>query len=118
MLLDCVTGLQVAAEAGDARQTLTCVREGYVDVLLLDPSLPHYDDILLVQQIRDEAPELKILILSKNNDDQYLSRLLRAGADAYVAKTSELNQLISAIKLAASATRQRTPSRSSSLFLA
>ncbi|MGJ7915756.1 response regulator transcription factor [Massilia sp. LXY-6] len=118
MLLDCVPGLQVAAEAGDAGQTLACVREGYVDVLLLDPSLPPYDDILLVQQIRDEAPELKILILSKNNDDQYLSRLLRAGADAYVAKTSELNQLITAIKVAASATRQRTRSRSSSLSLA
>lgn len=117
MLLDCVTGLQVAAEAGDAGETLACVRAGHVHVLLLDPSLAPCDDMLLIQQIRAEAPELNILILSKNDDAQYLSRLLKAGADAYVAKTSELNQLIAAIKVAASTCRHRIRARSSSLSL-
>lgn len=118
MLLDCVSGFQVAAEAGDAGETLTCVRGGDVDVLLLDPSLLPYDETLLIQQIRDEAPELKILILSKNDDEQYLSRLLRAGADACVAKTSELNQLIAAIKVAASTGRHGIRPRSPSLSIA
>jgi DNA-binding NarL/FixJ family response regulator len=118
MLLDCVAGLQVAGEASDAGETLTCVRGGQFDVLLLDPSLAPYDDIVLIQQIRDEAPELKILILSKNDDDQYLSRLLSAGADAYVAKTGELNQLITAIMVAASTGGQRIRPRLRPLSIA
>jgi DNA-binding NarL/FixJ family response regulator len=118
MLLACVAGFQVAGEASDAGETLTCVRGGQFDVLLLDPSLAPYDDIVLIQQIRDQAPELKILVFSKNDDDQYLSRLLSAGADAYVAKTGELNQLITAIKVAASTGGQRIRPRLRPLSIA
>jgi DNA-binding NarL/FixJ family response regulator len=106
MLLGCVTGLQVAGQASNADEVLSHVRGGGFDVLLLDPSLPPYDDIELIRQIRDEAPELKILILTKNDDEHYSSRVMRAGADAYLTKSSELNQLVTVIKVVGSTGRQ------------
>jgi DNA-binding NarL/FixJ family response regulator len=118
MLLDCVAGFQVAGQASNADEILTRVRGGDFDVLLLDPSLPPYDDTELIRQIRDEAPELKILILTKNDDEHYLSRLTRAGADAYLTKASELNQLIAAIKVVGSTGRQESWTRQPSLSFA
>jgi DNA-binding NarL/FixJ family response regulator len=118
MLLGCVTGLHVAGQASDADQILARVRAGGFDVLLLDPSLPPYDGIELIRQIRDEAPELKILILTKNDDEQYLSRVMKAGADAHLTKTSELNQLITTIKVVGSTGRQGSRTRMPSLSFA
>jgi DNA-binding NarL/FixJ family response regulator len=118
MLLGCVTGLHVAGQASDADQILSRVRAGGFDVLLLDPSLPPYDDIELIRRIRDEAPELKILILTRNDDEQYLSRVVKAGADACIAKTSELNQLITVIKVAGSTDREGSRTRLPSLSFA
>jgi two-component system invasion response regulator UvrY len=106
MLLDSVTGLQVIGQSGNANETVLHAREGGVDVLLLDPSLSPYGDIELVRQIRNEAPELKILILTKSEDEHFSSRVMRAGADAHLTKTSELNYLIAAIKIVGSAGRE------------
>jgi DNA-binding NarL/FixJ family response regulator len=118
MLLGCVTGLHVAGQASDADRILSRVRAGGFDVLLLDPSLPPYDDLELIRQIRDEAPELKILILTRNDDEQYQSRVVEAGADAYLTKTSELNQLITVIKVVGSTGRQGLRTRAPSLSFA
>ncbi|WP_156885585.1 response regulator [Massilia niastensis] len=118
MLLGCVSGLQVVGQSGNANDTVSHVREGSVDVLLLDPSLSPYGDIELVRQIRDEAPELNILILTKSEDEQYSSRVMRAGADAHLTKTSELNHLIAAIKIVGSAGPQGSRTRMPSLSYA
>ena len=54
--------------------------------------------IELIKQVRDEAPRLRILVLTMHEEDQYAVRAIRAGAQGYLTKESAPSQLVSAIR--------------------
>jgi DNA-binding NarL/FixJ family response regulator len=103
MVLECVGGLRVDGQAGNLDDLLFRVEESEIDVLVLDPSLSAWDDAMLVERIRSAAPDLRILVLSKRSDEGYRSRLMDAGADAYLSKTSDPQHLVSVIRMVGSA---------------
>ncbi|WP_319244837.1 response regulator transcription factor [uncultured Propionivibrio sp.] len=90
--------MAVKGEAGDGFETLARVREGGWDILLLDMSMPGRSGVDLIRQIRGEAPQLPILVLSMYKEDEYAIRTIRAGAAGYLCKDSASAQLISAIR--------------------
>lgn len=104
-ILGAADDITVGGEASDGFQTLERVREGGWDLLLLDMSMPGRSGVDLIKQIKNENPQLPILVLSMYKDDEYAVRSIRAGAAGYLCKDSASQQLISAIRTVATGGR-------------
>ena len=90
--------LSVVAEAKNAWETLERVREGGVDVILLDMSMPGLSGIDLIRRVKADAPRIPVLVLSMHADWQIAARAIKAGATGYLTKDSEPEVLIEAIR--------------------
>ena len=90
--------LVVAGEAANGIELMQQVRERHWDVLVLDISMPGRSGLELIHMIKDENPELPILVLSMHHEEQYAVRALKAGALGYVTKESDGDLLVTAIR--------------------
>ena len=90
--------LVVAGEAANGLEVMQQVRDRNWDVLVLDISMPGRSGMELIHMIKDEKPELPILILSMHHEEQYAVRALKAGALGYLTKESDGDLLITAIR--------------------
>jgi DNA-binding NarL/FixJ family response regulator len=95
----------VAGEACDGMQTLDRIRNGELDLLLLDMSMPGRSGVELIKQIKTEKPGLPILVLSMHKESEYAVRSIRAGAAGYLCKDSASQQLLKAIRMVAAGGR-------------
>lgn len=93
-----VADLHIAAEAADGSSAVRRVREGGIDVVLLDIALPHRDGLDVLKQLQDEHPKLPVLILSTYPEKQYAVRCLKLGAAGYLNKGADQEQLVTAIR--------------------
>jgi DNA-binding NarL/FixJ family response regulator len=94
--------LTVVGEAANGLEAMQQVREQECDVLVLDISMPGRSGLDLIRMIKDEKPELPILILSMHHEEQYAVRALQAGASGYLTKESDGDLLVAAIRRVAS----------------
>lgn len=90
--------LQVVAEAATGRHAVDIVRQGGVDVILLDIAMPEQSGVDALSAIRARAPDLPVLILSGFPESQYAVTLLRQGASGYVSKDCEPEELVRAVR--------------------
>ena len=90
--------LSVVAEAKNAWETIERLREGGVDVLLLDMSMPGLSGLDLIRRAKAEAPRIPVLVLSMHADWQIAARAIKAGASGYLTKDCEPEVLIEAIR--------------------
>jgi two-component system invasion response regulator UvrY len=90
-------GMRVVAEAESGSDALRKIREIDCDVVLLDISMPDMSGIDVLKQIHAERPQLPILILSIYPEDQYATRLIKAGAAGYMTKESAPAEVIQAL---------------------
>jgi DNA-binding NarL/FixJ family response regulator len=90
--------IQVMAEATDGFEVLALVRKGGFDVLLMDLSMPGRSGMDLIKQIKEEAPNIAILVLTMHDEDQYAARAIRLGAHGYITKESAGTDLLVAIR--------------------
>jgi len=101
-ILEGETEIEVVAEAVDGLDALQKVRNGGIDLIVLDLSMPGRSGVDLIRQIKDEAPKLPILILTMHEEEQYAVRAIRAGANGYLTKESAGLELVNAIRKIAS----------------
>ncbi|MEN3277509.1 MAG: two-component system, NarL family, invasion response regulator UvrY, partial [Massilia sp.] len=73
-------------------------RKSRCHVMLLDISMPDRNGIEVLKQIKQERPELAVLMLSMHREDQYAIRALKAGAAGYLTKQSAPRELVTAIR--------------------
>lgn len=92
----------VAAEVGDGHQLLSAVSEEMYDIALVDMLMPGKNGIELIQQLRQQRPELRILVISSHKEDIYAVRTIRAGASGYLCKDHAASELINAVNRLAS----------------
>lgn len=97
-LLEKEPGMTVVGEAEDGRQALNLVRELQPDVVVMDITMPGLNGIEATRQIRQDFPEVKIVALSVHCDEQYVARMIQAGASGYLPKNSAFKELATAIK--------------------
>ncbi len=90
--------IALACEAATGPEALARVRDGGIDVLLLDIALPLRDGLDVLKQLRREFPRLPVLMLSTYPDRQYAVRSLKLGAAGYLNKSADSEQLIEAIR--------------------
>jgi DNA-binding NarL/FixJ family response regulator len=101
-ILEGVKDIDVAGEAVNGFETLTQIRKGGFDQVLLDLSMPGRNGVDLIRQIRLEAPKLPILVLTMHDEEQYAVRTMHAGAQGYLTKESAGVELVNAIRQVAS----------------
>jgi len=89
--------LDVIGEAGDGLEAISCAREHKADLMILDLSMPKLGGISAIREIKREFPEIKILVLTIHQSDQYVLETFEAGADGYCLKDAGRNELRMAI---------------------
>jgi DNA-binding NarL/FixJ family response regulator len=90
--------LQVIAEAENGAMLLERLRQGDIDFLLLDMSMPGISGEDLVVRIHTHYPQLPILVLSMHNEVQIAQRALKSGASGYLTKDRDPETLLAAIR--------------------
>jgi two-component system invasion response regulator UvrY len=88
----------VVAEATNGREALDIVRQGEVDVMLMDISMPDHSGVDALAAIKARAPDLPVLILSGFAEVHYATTLLRQGASGYLNKDCDPEDIVKAIR--------------------
>jgi DNA-binding NarL/FixJ family response regulator len=97
-LIESAGDMVVIAEAGDGEQAQTLIQEHRPDVAILDIQMPKATGIEVTRWVRANLPEVGVLILTAYNDDPYVMAVLQAGANGYVLKTADADELIQAVR--------------------
>jgi len=90
--------LEVVAEAGDGEEAVQLAGTFKPDVALIDIAMPKLDGIEATRQIKVFYPTTAVLILSAYDDDQFVFKLLEAGAAGYLLKSIRGRELIDAVR--------------------
>lgn len=88
----------VVVEAADGNETLAKIRNGDLDLVIFDLSMPGPHGIDLIRQVRREVPKLPILILTMQAENQFAIPAIMAGAHGYITKERPSAELIKAIR--------------------
>jgi DNA-binding NarL/FixJ family response regulator len=96
-LLESNPELEIVCEAEDGFQAIQCARKHKADLMILDLSMPKLGGISAIKEIKRESPEIKILVLTIHQSDQYVLETFEAGADGYCLKDAGRNELRMAI---------------------
>ena len=89
--------IEVVGQTGSGREAVEMARDLEPDLVLLDYNLPDQDGLETTKQIADLGLDTKILILTMYENEEYATRLVRAGASGYIVKASSADELLSAI---------------------
>jgi len=100
LILDSEPDLQVVAEAGDGAEAIAKARSQDIDLAILDVSMPRLTGLQAARELSRLRPELRILILTMHDNEQYFFEALRAGAAGYVLKSVVDRDLVEACRAA------------------
>ena len=90
----------VAAEASDGAEAVEVALAENVDLAILDVSMPRLTGIQAARQLSEHRPDLRVLILSMHDNEQFFFEALRAGASGYVLKSAAHQDLVEACRAA------------------
>ncbi|MFB4317366.1 response regulator [Actinomadura sp. 21ATH] len=100
LILDSEPDLRVVAEAGDGAEAVELAREFRPDLAVLDVAMPRLTGLQAARELARTLPELRILILTMHDNEQYFFEALKAGAAGYVLKSLADRDLIDACRAA------------------
>lgn len=101
VLLDAKPDLQVVGEAENGQAAIAFLEQAAIEppqVVLMDVRMPVMDGVAATRQICQQFSDLKVLVLTTFDDDDYVSRAIRAGARGYLLKDSNSDDLADAIR--------------------
>ena len=99
-VLDAKPDMEVVAEAEDGAEAVEKALEEDVHLAILDVSMPRMTGIQAAGELQKRKPELKILMLSMHDSEQFLFEALKAGASGYVLKSAADTDIVDAVRSA------------------
>lgn len=93
-----LSNLEIVGEVGDGATLLAMLPQIQPDCLLIDVTMPEFEPLTAIRQIRENYPTMKILVVSAYDDDVYVQGLLAAGVDGYHLKDQPLGDLRLAVQ--------------------
>jgi len=100
MVLDAQPDLEVVAEATDGEAAVERALADDVHLAILDISMPRKTGLQAAREITQRRPEIRVLMLSMHDNEQYLFEAIRAGASGYVLKSAVDRDLVEACRAA------------------
>ena len=91
-------GFQVVGEASDGQEAVRVVLGVRPDVAILDISMPLLNGVDTARELQKASPKTKIILLTRHDEDQYVTESLRAGVKGYVLKSQAATDLVHAIQ--------------------
>ena len=98
LVLEAEDGIEAVGEAGTARDAVLEARSTKPDVILLDVVMPDQSGLEIIPTLLKEHPEVRILVLSMQDDPQYVREAFAAGARGYVLKEAADSDVVAAVR--------------------
>ncbi len=98
LVLDADEGIEPVGEAGNARDAIFEARALKPDVILLDVVMPDQSGLEIIPTLLKENPDTRILVLSMQDDPQYVREAFAAGASGYVLKEAADSEVVAAVR--------------------
>lgn len=108
-LLDAQSDIRVVAEAGDGLEALPLVGQCHPDVIITETIMPRMNGLELTGQLLRRYPDLKVLVLTRNDRQDCALRLVQVGASGYLLKTVDRTDLLAAVRTVARGGRVLQP---------
>jgi DNA-binding NarL/FixJ family response regulator len=97
-VLDAEADLEVVAEADDGRSAVALALDEEIDLAILDVTMPRLTGLQAARELLKRRPDLRVLILSMHDNEEYFFEALRAGASGYVLKSAADRDLVEACR--------------------
>jgi DNA-binding NarL/FixJ family response regulator len=97
-LIHGIPGVKVTAEVGEGHELYALLEKSPPDLILLDISMPDLQGMKATKEIKSEYPEVKVIIMAMDGEDEYLSHAIAAGADGILLKQNIARDLDTAIQ--------------------
>jgi len=110
LILEAEPDIAVVAEAGDGDEAIRVARREKPDVILMDVRMPTMDGLEATRQITEANPDMKVIVLTTFDLDDYVYGALRSGASGFLLKDAGGDQLVDAIRVVASGEALIAPS--------
>jgi NarL family two-component system response regulator YdfI len=101
LILETEPGFELIGEANDGAEAVQLATKLQPDLILMDLRMPRVDGISAIKQLREEQPQIAIVILTTFNEDELMREGLRAGARGYLLKDTDRTTLFNTIRAAA-----------------
>lgn len=98
LLLERQPDIDVIGEAADGAEALKLALDRRPDVAVLDITMPKLTGLQAAREIKQQAPDVNVLLLSMHDDERYLYEALRVGAGGYVLKRAADQDLVRAVR--------------------
>jgi two-component system response regulator NreC len=108
-LLRTSSDIAIVGEAVDGEEAVRITEKTKPDVVIMDISMPNLDGIAATKVIKERFPDVKVIILTVHEDEEYAYQILRAGASGYVLKNAGKKDIFKAIASAMSGERFFSP---------
>ncbi len=115
-LLNAEPDLEVVGEAACGEEAVRFAVQRKPDVVLMDISMPALDGIEATRRLAEQAPQVRVLLLTVHEDAALLREAIRAGASGYVIKRAVESELINAVRASAAGDLYVHPSMTRSLL--
>lgn len=98
-LLESEEHIVVTGAAGSAKEGMQEVKKVHPDVVLMDLRMPEMEGVEAISELRRVAADIRILVLTNYDEDDYIFRALKAGAMGYILKNSPQEEIIHAVEM-------------------
>lgn len=98
IVLNTKEDMQVTGTAADGQEVIQCIRKEVPDVILMDIRMPKMDGVQCTKIIKENNPQVKIIILTTFDDDEFVYNALKFGASGYLLKGVSMDELAEAIR--------------------
>ena len=91
-------GIQVVALAENGKEAFEKCRVYQPDVVMMDMRMPDYDGAYGIKAIKEQRPNIKVLVLTTFDDEETIEKALSSGADGYILKEMEDAKVVASVK--------------------
>ena len=98
-LLEQEGSFEIVAEATDGLDAIRCIQKHVPDLLITDLSMPRMSGMSVIHDIRSRFPEVKIVVLTVHDTEEYYREVFKTGADGFCVKKENFNDVCRAIKM-------------------
>lgn len=99
-LLESQPDIDVVGQAGNGREAVASAEAIGPDVVLMDIAMPGINGLTATREMKERRPDVRVLILTIHDREDYLFQALRAGASGYVLKGADVQDLLAAVRTA------------------